>query len=408
MTGKKILIVEDERVVALNIQMRLEAAHYVVAGVADSAQSALALVSTTDPDLVLMDVRLKDNQNGMKVAQAIREQFDVPVVYLTAYADAATLNQAQQTEPYGYILKPFAPSDLYTTIEIALKKHQTQTRLQKLNLELKQCVQERTQALKLANQQLQNEIGERQRAEAETRQILQLEQEFEDLKSRFVTTVSHEFRTPLAIIMTSAELIERLGSDCSAERRVVYLHKIREAVRSMTEVLTEMLTLGRANTNALSFNPSWFDLRQFCVTFLKNEMNLGSPPAVDLEILGDRTEVCLDSGLLALILANLLSNAVKYSPNSNRIRLEVQCPMSDAGCVVFRLQDQGIGIPDEDMPRLFESFHRAKNVNAISGMGLGLTLVQECVRLHQGEIAIESKVNQGTIVTVKLPLAKGC
>lgn len=404
MTGEKILIVEDESVVALNIQMRLEAAHYQVTGVADSHQTALALLKDTCPDLVLLDIRLKNNQSGIGVAQEIREHCDVPIIYLTAYADSAKLHQAYQTAPYGYILKPFDVTELYSTIALALSHHQTQSRLQSRNGELELQIRQRTQELEQATQQLRREIAERQRAESET---LERAQEFSDLKSRFITTTSHEFRTPLSIVMTSAELLERMGDRCSEQRRVNYLQKIRQAVRSMTTILTDMLTLGKVSSGALEFHPIRLDLLEFC-TQLLTDMNLGanSSPALQWEIVSENNvEVTLDPDLLTLILTNLLSNAVKYSPHGGSIRLEVQCPaLDDPEFVVFQLQDHGIGIPVEDVPHLFESFHRATNVDTIPGIGLGLAIVRQCVDLYKGHITIQSEVNQGTIVVVKLPI----
>ncbi len=407
MAGEKILIVEDESVVALNIQMRLEAAHYQIAGVADSRQTALALLKDTCPDLVLLDIRLKNNQSGVRVAQEIREHCDVPIIYLTAYADPGTLQQAYQTTPYGCILKPFDVTELYSTIALALNHHQVQSRLQSRNQELESQVQRRTQELEQATQHLQQEMAERQRAESAVQQALERQQEYSELKTRFITTASHEFRTPLSIVMTSAELIERMGDHCSEERRIGYLQKIQQAVRSMTTILTELLTLSKANSGALEFHPIRIDLPEFCAHLL-TDMSLGadSSPALQWEIVSDNTiEATLDPNLLTLILTNLLSNAVKFSPRGSSIYLEAQCPAADdPEFVRFRLQDHGIGIPVEDFPHVFESFHRATNVDTIPGIGLGLAIVHQCVDLHHGQITIQSEVNQGTIVVVKLPI----
>jgi signal transduction histidine kinase len=403
MTGEKILIVEDESVIALSIQMRLEAANYCVTGITDSAQAALTLAIATQPDLILMDIRLQGGQSGVSAAEKIREQSDIPIVYLTAYTDATILQEAQQTEPYGYILKPFDPANLYSTIEIALKKHQAQRQLQTLNHELEQRIYERTQALKRANQQLKVNAIKRQHAEVTALEASTKERELSDLKSRFITTASHEFRTPLSIVMTSAELLERMGSNCPEDRRVTYLQKIREAVRSMTRILNDMLTVGKVKSTKLDFNPTRIELRSFCQQIL-NDLQLSetSSPPVHVEILGDRPEGFWDEDLMTLMLTSLLNNAVKYSLDRTPIALTIHGSTADPD-VVFRLQDQGIGIPSEDMPRLFESFHRARNVDTIAGAGLGLSIVQQCVDRHQGKITVESEVGRGTIFEVKLP-----
>ncbi|NDJ17187.1 hybrid sensor histidine kinase/response regulator [Myxacorys almedinensis] len=423
MVGERIVIVEDESVVALNLRLRLELAHFQVEGVADSGKTAIALIAETLPDLVLMDIRLKGSQTGIQVAEEIQKRWNIPVIYLTGYTDETTLRKLKHTSPYGYLLKPFEPTELYTAIEIALNQHHTQTKLQSLNTDLERRVQARTEELELINQRLQTEILERKRAEAETLQALEKERELSDLKSRFITTTSHEFRTPLSIVLTSAELLERMGVDCTEERRSRYFLKIRDAVRSMTTILADMLTLGKASAGTLEFHPASFDLKKFCHSLLSDlqldplEVRASDRPSHRSIVLdydpraanaGEvvRTQVELDPDLLGLILSNLLSNAVKYSLNEAKIRLAIHFVADAEGrsSVVLQVQDHGMGIPAEDMPRLFESFHRAKNVDTISGTGLGLAIVHQCVKLHGGDIQIDSELGQGTTVTVTLPL----
>lgn len=395
MVGEKIVIVEDEGIVALGLRSRLEAAQYEVAGMADSGKAALAMIAHTQPDLVLMDVGLKGNQSGIEVAQEIRDRWHIPIVFLTGYADHQTLNLARSTEPYGFLLKPFESTELYSAIEIALKQHQSQKQLEQL-------LQERTEALAFVTEQLKTEIAERQRAEAEALQALEKERELSELKSRFITTASHEFRTPLSIVLTSAELLERLGAACPDERRSRYLQKIREAVRSMTTILGNLLTLGKADSGALKLQPTEFDLQRFCNSLLSDlQIGVESRPPVKFYFQGDRTQVKLDPELLTLILTHLLNNALKYSQSASEINLEVSCSQDFA---VFRVCDRGIGIPPDDLPRILEPFHRATNVDTIPGTGLGLSIVQDCVTLHQGEIHIESELGRGTTVTVRLPI----
>jgi signal transduction histidine kinase len=399
MVGERIVIVEDEKIVAWTLQSRLEAFRYVVVGVAESGKEALVLIEQTKPDLVLMDVGLSGNQNGIEVAQAIRERWNLPIVFLTGHADMETLQSVQNVEPYGYLLKPFESAELYCAIEIALNRYQSQQ-------ELEQLVQKRTEELAAMNERLSVEITERRRAEAETLQALEKERELSDLKSRFITTASHEFRTPLSIVLTSAELLERLGNNCSEERRSRYLQKIRNAVRSMTTILTDMLTLGKADSGTLQFQPTPFDLQRFCSSLLSDlELGLESRPRVKFHYSADRIEAQLDPELLSLILNHLLSNAIKYSPDGSDVFLRVTflC-VNDRTFATFEVQDHGIGIPPEDLPRIFEPFHRSKNVDTIPGTGLGLTIVQECTELHGGTVHVESEFGRGTLVTVRLPI----
>lgn len=386
MVSRKIAIVEDEGIVALNLRCRLEAANYAVTGIADSAKSALSLVADTAPDLILMDVGLKGDDTGIELAQTIHDRWKIPVIFLTGYADPDTLHSAQKADPFGFLVKPIEPTELYSTIEIALHRHDNQQHLEQL-------VQERTCELALANARLQAAIEERQRTAFETIQALD---ELKDLKSRFITTASHEFRTPLSIVLTSAELLERFGADCPEERRSHYVQKIREAVRSMTTILTNALTLRKTNIEGIELQPNSFDLHRFCVSLLSD-----FPGEIELHYVGDCTQVTLDAELLSLILQNLLGNAAKFSPLNQSIELDVQCSSNQ---VILTVSDRGLGIPEQDLPLIFEPFHRAKNADTIAGGGLGLSIVKQCVELQGGSIDIKSKLGQGTIVQVILPM----
>ncbi|MBW4525747.1 MAG: response regulator [Phormidium tanganyikae FI6-MK23] len=386
MVGEKIAIIEDESIVALSLRSRLEAANYAVTGIADSAHSALSLVANTAPDLVLMDVRLKGDQTGIEVAQTIHDRWKIPVIFLTGYSDPDTLHSAHQTELFGYLIKPIEPLELYSAIKIALQKYYHQQHLEQL-------VQQRTQELAVVNARLQQEITERQRSEAEVTQALD---DLRELKSRFITTASHEFRTPLSIVLTSAELLERLGADCPEDRRSRYFQKIREAVQSMTTILTNALTLRRMGTDEIAVQPDSFDLHRFCLSVVSD---LQSNDRIQFRFLEDSSRVRLDPELLNLILNHLLSNALKFSKQA--INLEIRRGVDR---ILLTVSDSGLGIPTEEMPLVFEPFHRAKNVDTIPGGGLGLAIVKQCVELQGGTIAIQSELGQGTIVRVELPI----
>jgi signal transduction histidine kinase len=164
-TQARILIVEDESIVALDICGRLAELGYDTPAVAHSAEKAIQKIADTQPDLVLMDIRLKGQMDGVEAAEQIRTQFDIPVVYLTAYADKATLERAKITQPFGYILKPFQERELHATVEMALYRHKMERKLKEYRDHLEGLVEARTDELRMANEDLQQEIAERERAE---------------------------------------------------------------------------------------------------------------------------------------------------------------------------------------------------------------------------------------------------
>ncbi len=246
------------------------------------------------------------------------------------------------------------------------------------------------------------DITERKQAEAEIRKALEKERELSELRSGFVSLVSHEFRTPLTTIQSSAEILERYRERLSEEKKLNHLTRIQSAVIRMTQLLEDVLTIGKAEAGKLKFEPSPIDLVAFCCNLVENMQMSASPQhAVTFAMIGDCIDAQMDEKLLAHIVTNLLSNAIKYSPKGGTIQFDLMCNSDSA---VFRIQDAGIGIPKEDLEQLFESFGRASNVGMIPGTGLGLAIVKKCVDLHRGKISVDSEVGIGTTFTVTLPL----
>lgn len=245
-------------------------------------------------------------------------------------------------------------------------------------------------------------IRQGKQTEYEIRIALQQERELNELKSRFVSMVSHELRTPLTVIRTSLELLERYGDVASLEKRQEYFQRSRAAIHNMTQLLEDVLTIGKAEAGRLEFNPITLDLKQLCYEIVE-EMKLGisTNHVIQFSSKGSCTDACLDPRLLRSILTNLISNAIKYSLVGSTVEFRLSCQDETA---VFEIQDHGIGIPLEDQPRLFELFHRASNVSMIRGTGLGLAIVRECVVHHQGQIGFVSQEGVGTTFTITLPL----
>lgn len=251
----------------------------------------------------------------------------------------------------------------------------------------------------------ENIIRESKRIEDEIRHALQEEKEINELKSRFVSMVSHELRTPLTIIRTSTELLEKYGHLAPEAKKQEYYHRIRAAITNMTQLLEDVLTFGKAEAGRLEFNPTEVNLEHFCREIVE-EIRMG--PGINHTIEFDYSpyyqhqRVYLDPALMRSILTNLLSNAVKYSHSGSTVHLRLECQHDDA---LLEISDEGIGIPKEDQPRLFELFHRATNVSTIRGTGLGLAIVKQCVAHHKGQVRFKSQEGIGTTFTVQLPIA---
>jgi signal transduction histidine kinase len=246
------------------------------------------------------------------------------------------------------------------------------------------------------------DIDDRKRAEVELMAAVQREKELSEMKSKFVSTASHEFRTPLATMLSSAELLEHYSESLGQDEKRNLLQTIQSSAKRMSEMIDDVLTLGRAESGVLKLNLGPTNLRELCNRVVSEfRIAQGKHHVITLHDSFDRPEAVMDERLLRHILNNLLSNAVKYSPQGSEVTFSLERRQEKAA---IEVQDRGIGIPPEDQPRMFESFHRASNVENRPGTGLGLAIVKKAVELHGGEISLKSAVGSGTRFTVTLPL----
>ncbi|MCY7283924.1 MAG: HAMP domain-containing histidine kinase [Cyanobacteria bacterium CAN_BIN43] len=209
------------------------------------------------------------------------------------------------------------------------------------------------------------------------------------------------FRTPLSVVLASSQLLTQGSQTWSEERKQKTLHRIQSSAKLMTRLLTDILTLTRAEAGKLDYHPETLDLEAFCLNLVEEKQLSAAHSSIHFVSEGQAHPVRLDANLLYSILNNLLENAIKYSPPDQPVLLSSTL---EAEAVVFKVQDQGIGISLEEQQKVYELFYRGQNAGAIAGTGLGLAVVKKCVELHQGKIFIASQVGQGTTVTVWLPL----
>ncbi|HEY9648364.1 MAG TPA: ATP-binding protein [Chroococcidiopsis sp.] len=366
-----ILVVEDEPFIAEDIAGRLAKLGYGVVGIAESAAEAIALATLHQPDLVLMDIILEGDVDGITAADEIGRSLHIPVVYLTANADETTLQRAKLTQPFGYLLKPFKEKELQVTVEISLARHQA-------DLEIRRSLDRAVQ-------------------------LQQLAESSRDRDSQYLLTASHEFRTPLSTIKLIAEFLQR--DDLSDEKKEQYLRCIQAATESMNRLLEDVLTLGEMGSpQATEFMPALLDVVGFCANILEAlQWSVGKQHTLHFVSEVTSLPIWVDEKLLWHILNNLLSNAIKYSPADTAIVLSLRC---DRDQLVLTVADQGIGIPLSDQARLFEPFQRASNVGKVPGTGLGLAIAKRAIERHGGHIQLHSEVGQGTTFVVTLPIKR--
>lgn len=245
------------------------------------------------------------------------------------------------------------------------------------------------------------DISERKKAEEEIKSALARAQELSELKSRFISMTSHEFRTPLAVISSAAGILKTFNSKLTDEKRLNHLNNIETYVKHTTRLLDDILLINRAEAGNIEFNPQPINVVNYCENVTQEmQTSTANHVLVFTNHCPLDTSAKLDLKLLQQVLINLLSNGIKYSPEGREIKFSLSMTEDR---LIFQVTDSGIGIPPEDQKRLFESFHRATNVGTIQGTGLGLSIVKKCVELHGGEISFTSELGAGTTFTVTVP-----
>ncbi|WP_126386756.1 hybrid sensor histidine kinase/response regulator [Pseudanabaena sp. ABRG5-3] len=360
---------------------------------ATNGKDALEKANSQLPDIILLDIRMPDI-DGYEVCKILKDNPKtqaIPIIFISSIEEPSEKVEAFSVGGVDYISKPFQLIEVLARIETHLRLCSLQKKLQEQNEQLQLSASVLARSLKQ-------------------------EQELSEMKTNFISVVSHEFRTPLTTIQSASELLEHY--EWTKEEQTEQLHQIQSEVKHMTDLMEDVLFLSRTNANKTKLNLTEFDLLKFCKqllrqikrTFGKN-YNLNSLfhnliDNVLIENIHLQNEipeliVRMDEKLLRQILSNLTTNAIKYSPEDSDIDFKISINREN---VTFTVGDHGIGIPEEDLTHLFSAFHRGKNVGILPGTGLGLSIVKNCVDIHNGSISVNTQLNIGTEFTVVLPL----
>jgi PAS domain S-box-containing protein len=283
--------------------------------------------------------------------------------------------------------------------EDALKRSEEQLIVYAAELEKK--VELRTEALNHTITKLEEEVVERKKAEDEARRSLERERELNELKTKFVSIASHEFRTPLSTVLSSAALIQQYKDKNDLEKVDKHVLRIKSSVNHLTQILNDFLSLGRLEEGKVDLNVEMVDVNHFLheimeevQSFLKEgqELNIQCTPEIN------RIET--DARILRNIMFNLISNASKYSDPGTPIT--IVCERKN-GTVLFCIKDEGIGIPKEDQKHLFDRFYRASNAGEVQGTGLGLNIVKRYAELLGGDVTFQSEYKKGSTFFISIP-----
>jgi PAS domain S-box-containing protein len=265
--------------------------------------------------------------------------------------------------------------------------------IRKLNTELEKKVDERTHILKEALQKLEQ-------SQTELSEALDKERQLNEIKSRFVSMASHEFRTPLSAVLSSASLLSKYVKGDEQEKRDRHINRIKDSVKHLNDILEDFLSLGRLDEGRIAADPVEFNLN-LLIKEIISDLKLICKPGQSIQLAFEGPEIIFaDKRLLKNILINLVSNALKFSGEGMSTQIISTVKNNETSILV---KDSGIGISDEDQEHLFSSFYRGSNAANIQGTGLGLHIVKRYLDLMDGTVHLQSKLGEGTMVQVNFP-----
>jgi light-regulated signal transduction histidine kinase (bacteriophytochrome) len=374
-SGARIMIVEDERILALDLAETLDELGYTVAGMASRGEEAIELARQLHPQLILMDVRLDGEVDGITAAETIRDEHDVPVVFLTAHADDDTLHRATHSDASAYLVKPFKAPDLRCVIEIALHKHATEMRLRENEQWLEQTLQQRTTALEAANRELE----------------------------AFNYSVAHDLRAPLRGIDSFSQLLIERYSQRLDQEGLGYLNRVRAAASRMSQLIDALLSLAQVGRSDMQ--PLDLDLSQL-VQSVTSELAAANPDRNVPMVIAPGMRAYADPRLLRIVVANLLENAWKFTARRQRPAVEVG-PVQNTALPTYYVRDNGAGFDPTYASRLFGAFQRLHPDREFPGTGIGLAIVQRVIARHGGRVWADSRPDQGATFYFTLPRKSG-
>lgn len=284
-------------------------------------------------------------------------------------------------------------SDITRRKEIENSVVRQQKELEEINLKIEGLNDELEQKVVLRTSQLEETMKELESSKDELAQALSKEKELGDLKSRFVSMASHEFRTPLSTILSSASLVAKYIQGDEQDKRDKHIQRIKSAVHNLTDILNEFLSIGKIEDGKIITNFSHFSVKDLLTAICGEIQGIAKKGQRIICEYEGSTDVILDMTLLRNVFINLLSNAIKFSPEDGKIILHSKV---DESATIFTIKDSGLGIALEDQEHLFERFFRGKNATNIQGTGLGLHIVGKYVELMNGQIECRSELEKGT------------
>lgn len=398
------MIVEDERFSATVLQKTVERLGYEVVGNVPSGNDAIELFKKELPDVMIMDFNIQGDLDGSALAKILSKIKPTSNIFITSSEDEESLQKIMDAKPDAYIQKPFEQRELRAVLEMAFYKYKKEKELNDLLTSLDNKVKERTQELDQTVEKLVQEVSEREKVQKRLEESLQTEKKFGELKSSIISNLSHEFKTPLSAIRSSAQFLSILIERQKFEQlNTKHPKRIEEAVSRLADILTRILLVEENVEEIYQVNLEQFNISELTQNVL-TELKLGECKGVSITLDNKLKSDVIKSDLqlLKLILSNILSNACKYSKALNGevfISLE-----EENNLLTLIVKDNGIGMTENDVEQIFYRFYRGSNVGSIEGTGIGMSIMKRCLDALGGKIEIDSELGVGSSFKIEVPI----
>jgi len=391
-----IYVAEDDPLSGKMMNITIKRIGFEFVGLGTNTDTVIKEIEELRPDIVLMDIDMPGSVDGIGAAEIVTKRFNIPVIYVTANSEDSVFERALKTAPYGYVLKPVTRDMLRTVVHMGYSRHLLSLDIQKKQDELLELNDSLEVKIKVRTQQI-----EEQKADLEI--ALLKEKEMNEFQSRVVTTISHEFRTPMTTIMSSADIMDMLiKKDKPKEKVFRHTKLIRESVKELIELLNDILLSEKFDSGKYIVVSEPLDLNDFFNDLIfKTEIGIGRNHEIEKAIDENLGSMNTDKKLFTQVVNNILSNAFKYSNEGTTIKINVSIIDQHLN---FSVTDQGIGMDENTLSMIFESFYRAKNVTNIEGTGMGLSILKNSTELLGGKIDVKSKKDEGSTFEVNIPM----
>jgi K+-sensing histidine kinase KdpD len=359
----KVLIVEDEVIAAESIASKLRKQGYTVLDIVDNASLAIECAGSQHPDIILMDIMLKGDVDGISAAEIIYQELQIPVIYMTAFADVPTVERAKNTYPFGYVVKPFRLSELIAVMEIALKQHHRLAKLEAIGAE----------------------------------------------RSDLLSLLVREFRNPLSTIIVTAEMLELKGDQWSKEERAKRLQRITTATQTLSQLIEDVVIAARSEASNFQPELADFNVVHFCSDFVQELQNLWSDSLQIqyLPFLYSSPTVHLDCQWLSYILSCYLNTVAKFCSANSSLGAIIKFSVAVfPSRLEITINPEGVVLSDLMRQPISSPFTKNQHNTGKGSASLELAIANRLITAQNGTIDLEDHPQQGTVIVINLPLQK--